>query len=471
MIKFKLLFLSLLLALVGCKGETNINDNSIDNLPKETYVLVHSAWLGKWQWENIVPILTNKGHNVIAPDLPGHGSDGTPASDITMDDYVNTLVSILDEQDKPVILVGHSFNGITISRVAELRPNKVKSLVYMAAFLLPNESSFLGAVQGVSGSNAVDNFKVSDDGYSAYINENQQKNALVHDVSQEFYDVNIKPYIVSEPLSPLKYKLQITDKNFGRIPKYYIETTEDKAIPIEIQKSMYKGNVLKVYTLNSSHCPNFSQPKKLAEVLLDVVNEQEKKDLIMSHFEKEEEVKVHRLFSNENQIFAHFESKRGGEKYAHMALLEITGDKKIYTTIQKVPKNQISENRMFEGAKLVSTNSNNTVSNLTHINKFIKNVWIDGKYETLPDFFNNGILIQHNPTVQDDVKGLYVLLDYLKNQGITLKYEEIVTSFAKGDMVLVYSKGIFGGDNYLFADLFRLENQKIVEHWDVIEQK
>ena len=107
----------------------------------------------------------------------------------------------------------------------------------MAAFLLPNESSFLGAVQGVSGSNAVDNFKVSDDGYSAYINENQQKNALVHDVSQEFYDVNIKPYIVSEPLSPLKYKLQITDKNFGRIPKYYIETTEDKAIPIEIQNS------------------------------------------------------------------------------------------------------------------------------------------------------------------------------------------------------------------------------------------
>ena len=45
------------------------------NRPKMTIVLVHSAWLGKWQWNAIVPHLEKEGHRVITPDLPGHGED------------------------------------------------------------------------------------------------------------------------------------------------------------------------------------------------------------------------------------------------------------------------------------------------------------------------------------------------------------------------------------------------------------
>jgi len=116
---------------------------------KETYVLVHSAWLGGWQWDNTARIIKENGHTVLTPDLPGHGNDKTPPANITMDDYVKTLTDILDKQDSPVILVGHSFNGITVSRVTELRPNKIKKLVFLTAFLLPNGGSFLGAVQDV----------------------------------------------------------------------------------------------------------------------------------------------------------------------------------------------------------------------------------------------------------------------------------------------------------------------------------
>ena len=111
------------------------------------YILVHSAWLGGWQWENVAESLRKKGHTVIAPDLPGHGQDKTEPTDITMVDYVKTIVDILDLQEEPVILVGHSFNGITISRVAELQPKKIKKLVYLTAFLLPNGASFFDAVR------------------------------------------------------------------------------------------------------------------------------------------------------------------------------------------------------------------------------------------------------------------------------------------------------------------------------------
>ena len=63
----------------------------------------------------------------------------------------------------------------------------------------------------------------------------------------------------------------MTDAVFGEIPKYYIECTADRAIPISAQRSMYEGKVKKVFTLNSSHTPNFSLLDKLAAILLEVI--------------------------------------------------------------------------------------------------------------------------------------------------------------------------------------------------------
>jgi pimeloyl-ACP methyl ester carboxylesterase len=249
--------------------QNSSNEMKIEEMKKETYVLVHSAWLGAWQWEGVANVLRAEGHNVITPDLPGHGNDKTSPAEITMENYVKTVTDILDAQEEPVILLGHSFNGITVSRAAELRPEKVKSLVYLTAFLLPNGGSFFGAVQGVEGSKAVENFRLSDDKTYAYVVEEEIQNAFAHDIPVEAFN-GAKPYIVPEPSAPLMYELEITDENFGSIPKYYIECTEDRAIPIEIQRAMYHDKVEGVFTINSSHTPNFSQPEKVAEILLNI---------------------------------------------------------------------------------------------------------------------------------------------------------------------------------------------------------
>ena len=124
-------------------------------------------------------MLKEKGHTVITPDLPGHGSDKTSPGAITMENYVKTITDILDKQEDSVILVEHSFNGITISRVAELRPEKIKSLVYLTAFLLPNGGSFFKAVEGVKGSKAVDNFYLSEDKTYALVKEDEIKMLLL----------------------------------------------------------------------------------------------------------------------------------------------------------------------------------------------------------------------------------------------------------------------------------------------------
>ena len=238
-------------------------------MTKKTFVLVHSAWLGSWQWNGVREVLESMGHVVIAPDLPGHGDDKTPIESISMDGYVQTVVDILDQQDEAVILLGHSFNGVTVSRVAELRSEKVKTLVYLAGFLLPAGVSFFKAVEDVQGSRAVDNFYLSKDGKFAFVREEEMHEAFAHDIPGTVFTA-AAPRIVPEPVAPLAYELEISAEKWGAVPKVYIECTEDKAVPIEVQRAMYKDKVQSVYTLNSSHTPNFSQPKQLAEILAQV---------------------------------------------------------------------------------------------------------------------------------------------------------------------------------------------------------
>ncbi len=237
---------------------------------KETFLLVHSAWLGAWQWNTVKELLVEAGHSVITPDLPGHGENLTPEKEITMQDYVDCIVNLLDQQEESVVLLGHSFNGITVSRVAEVRPNKIKSIVYLAAFLAPAKSSFISMVKGVEGSVAVENFYFSDDQSHALVKASEMHQAFAHDISEEAF-AKASSFILPEPAKPLFYELEITDENWGAIPKYYIECTLDKAIPIAIQRAMYNGKVEKIYSLEASHTPNFSQPNKLANILIELV--------------------------------------------------------------------------------------------------------------------------------------------------------------------------------------------------------
>ena len=85
--------------------------------------------------------------------------------------------------------------------------------------MLPNGGSFFDAVQGVEGSTAVENFYLSDDKTYALVKEEEIQNAFAHDIPKEAFDQS-KPNIVPEPAAPLMYKLEITDENFGSVPKY-----------------------------------------------------------------------------------------------------------------------------------------------------------------------------------------------------------------------------------------------------------
>jgi pimeloyl-ACP methyl ester carboxylesterase len=238
----------------------------------KTFVLVHAAWLGAWSWEHVTSLLTARGHRVVALDLPGHGQDRTPPASVTMADYVETIAQALDNEG-PAVLVGHSVGGLAISQAAEARPDNVRALVYVSGFLLPSGASFVAATEGVQGSLVLENLVFSEDGASVTVRGDVLHEAFAHDVPVEAFET-VRHLLVPEPTAPLATPLALTDANWGRVPRYYVECLADRAIPPPVQRAMYSAlPVKRVFSIDTSHSPNFAAPEGLAGYLHAVAQE------------------------------------------------------------------------------------------------------------------------------------------------------------------------------------------------------
>lgn len=104
---------------------------------------MHGAWHGAWCWQKLAPLLREKGLVVYTPTQTGVGEKAHLLSDqLSVDTFVNDIADFLSEHDlNNVILVGHSFAGISISGVADRMPERIRRLVYLDALLLQNGQS------------------------------------------------------------------------------------------------------------------------------------------------------------------------------------------------------------------------------------------------------------------------------------------------------------------------------------------
>ncbi|MDB5852444.1 MAG: hypothetical protein JWR22_485 [Herminiimonas sp.] len=109
----------------------------------KTYVLVHGAWHGAWCWRDVASGLRQAGHRVFTPTQTGSGERAHLLSrDITLDCYVRDVVNLLEAEDlSDVVLVGHSFGGISISGAADRVPHRIRHLVYLDALILNDGQS------------------------------------------------------------------------------------------------------------------------------------------------------------------------------------------------------------------------------------------------------------------------------------------------------------------------------------------
>jgi len=110
-----------------------------------------------------------------------------------------------------------------------------------------------------------------------------------------------------------------------------------------------------------------------------------------------------------------------------------------------------------------------TAENKALVKGFVQSVLVDGAFDRVTDFISTDTYLQHNSQIADGLDGLAAALQAMAEQGISMRYDTLHMVVAEGNFVFTASEGTLGDTPTAFFDLFRVENGKIVEHWDVVD--
>lgn len=114
------------------------------------------------------------------------------------------------------------------------------------------------------------------------------------------------------------------------------------------------------------------------------------------------------------------------------------------------------------------TDLDKTEENRQLVKDFLYDVMQGNNLDKTPEYFDGDAYIQHNTAIADGVSGLNEALAALADAGIEMVYDEVHLVLAQGNFVLAVSEGTYGGEPTSYYDLWRVENGKIAEHWDVM---
>ncbi len=110
-----------------------------------------------------------------------------------------------------------------------------------------------------------------------------------------------------------------------------------------------------------------------------------------------------------------------------------------------------------------------TEQNKAIVAGFVDAILVNGQMDRISQFIDGDNYTQHNTDIADGLSGLSAALEAMAQQGISMVYTKVHKVLGEGNFVLSISEGTFAGEPTSFYDLFRVEDGKIVEHWDVIE--
>ncbi len=102
-----------------------------------TFVLVHGAFEAGWYWRPVASVLRAGGHEVFTPSLTGLGErQHLMSPTIDLDTHIADILGVIvSEELNDIVLAGHSYGGMVISGAADRAGGRIKSLVYLDAFV------------------------------------------------------------------------------------------------------------------------------------------------------------------------------------------------------------------------------------------------------------------------------------------------------------------------------------------------
>jgi len=218
-----------------------------------TIVLVHGAWADGSSWDKVVPLLLAKGYDVIAVH--------NPLSSLA--DDVATVKRIIHAQPGDVLLVGHSYGGIVITEAGT--EDKVKGLVYVAAFGLDVNESMTGLGKGQPPPPWQKELKVDEGGFSWLTPKGVRE-----DFAQDLSAADQKLVAAKEGWTSVKvFDAQPRVAAWKTKPSWYIRAAQDRMIPPPAEEMMAKRMKAKLTSLDASHVVMLSKPKEVAAVILE----------------------------------------------------------------------------------------------------------------------------------------------------------------------------------------------------------
>jgi pimeloyl-ACP methyl ester carboxylesterase len=236
-----------------------------------TLILVHGSWHTGGCWSCVQEELTAAGIASTAPTLTGHG----PTDDrfrVTHDDYVASVVGALEDVDGPAVLVGHSFGGTVISRVAELHPERCQGLVYCSAFV-PRDGERAADSLPAGFVEFLEQAAATRDDRAIELPDSALRHGFANTADEETLG-RIRAQLVPEPYGPIFDTLALP--SFARlcIPAVYINCRDDRTMP---PGTFHPGQSSRlgaptVIEIDGDHESVFTAPERLADALLEALD-------------------------------------------------------------------------------------------------------------------------------------------------------------------------------------------------------
>jgi pimeloyl-ACP methyl ester carboxylesterase len=233
------------------------------------FVLVHGAFHGAWCWEPVMSELKAARHTAVAIDLPGCGDDATPVADVTLDAYAERVCEALGTDEEPAVLVGHSMGGIAITQAAARCPDRIASLVYVAAFLPADGQSLVDLTQLPEGAGDMvqANMVVEGDPPVATMPSDVALEAFYGMCDPERAAWGVER-IRAQALAPFVTPVSLGDREQAGPPSYYVIALQDRSIPPALQRRMaHERATAEVAELDCDHSPFLSAPAALGNLL------------------------------------------------------------------------------------------------------------------------------------------------------------------------------------------------------------
>lgn len=180
-------------------------------------------------------------------------------------------------------------------------------------------------------------------------------------------------------------------------------------------------------------------------------------------------VNVVRTFKDGDFVFTHTEYNFFGPK-AGFDIFRYEDGKIVehWDNLQEIAKTTASGRTQFDGATEIK-DLDKTEENKLLVKNLLNDVFFGKAPQKITEYISTEKYDQHNSGIKDGLAGLGEALESLATAGMPLVYEKNHKILGEGNFVLATSEGKFLNKHVAFYDLFRIENGKVVEHWDTVE--